>query len=340
MFQTREERDSSELAGNAGGYGFPTAFRSASSRPVSTCCASRRSHASAIVRWSHARWCSRCCPAVARRLPTGAPPAPAGTSGSCGGQAAPPLPLDQPELRRTSLPHPVHLSQGPPVQMTTITSDHDERDRPAATDRGENAGGVQTPCGARMRRAGRRRPSTSRRTWSSRVFLGSRSSGGFDVADHERPSRRRRAGRPLGRAAARPGQVAAQVMTAPAHLVTVPRVDGPVRFEKVELEVSERARRISQARRAPVSIRGCRRCSVTWRGGCRAWSSWSSNSSIARCAFTRRSRSCSSAGCRWSSAARRAGERRHAVRLAGRVSGGADARRIWCGSSPSCSGWC
>ncbi len=31
-----------------------------------------------------------------------------------------------------------------------------------------------------------------------------------------------------------PGQMAAQVMTAPSHIVTVPRFEGQVRFQKVD----------------------------------------------------------------------------------------------------------
>jgi hypothetical protein len=65
------------------------------------------------------------------------------------------------------------------------------------------------------------------------VFLGARSSGGYQVeitgVRTEGPllvvqwSERQPA----------PGQMAAQVLTAPAHLVVVPRHAGEVRFEKV-----------------------------------------------------------------------------------------------------------
>lgn len=65
------------------------------------------------------------------------------------------------------------------------------------------------------------------------VFLGSRPSGGYqaeitgirtagDVMVVQWSERR-----------PGPGQVAAQVMTSPSHLVTVPRHQGEVRFEKV-----------------------------------------------------------------------------------------------------------
>ena len=66
------------------------------------------------------------------------------------------------------------------------------------------------------------------------VFLGGRSSAGFDVQINEV----RREGNALvvRWSERRPGRdtMAAMVMTAPAQLVTVPRVDVPVRFEKVE----------------------------------------------------------------------------------------------------------
>ena len=66
------------------------------------------------------------------------------------------------------------------------------------------------------------------------VFLGSRPSGGFGVqitgvrsegngSSCNGPKRR-----------PRPGMSAAAVMTAPSHIVAVPRHDGAVRFEKVE----------------------------------------------------------------------------------------------------------
>jgi hypothetical protein len=64
------------------------------------------------------------------------------------------------------------------------------------------------------------------------VFLGSRPSSGFDV----QITNVRRDGELLlvTWAERRPGrdQMAAQVMTAPAHLVTVPRFEGAVRFQK------------------------------------------------------------------------------------------------------------
>lgn len=81
---------------------------------------------------------------------------------------------------------------------------------------------------------GRRAPSVDFSTdMVVAVFLGSRPSGGFQVEiTGVRPDgdalvvqwAERRPG---------PGQVAAQVMTAPSHIVAIPRHAGDVKFEKV-----------------------------------------------------------------------------------------------------------
>jgi hypothetical protein len=64
------------------------------------------------------------------------------------------------------------------------------------------------------------------------VFLGTRPSAGFSVEI----LRARRDGGELvieyAESRPAPGGVAAQLLTAPAHIVTVPRHNGPVRFEK------------------------------------------------------------------------------------------------------------
>jgi hypothetical protein len=64
------------------------------------------------------------------------------------------------------------------------------------------------------------------------VFLGSRPSSGYMV----QITGVRREGDALvvqwSEVAPAKGQMAAQVMTAPSHIVQVPRHDGPVRFEK------------------------------------------------------------------------------------------------------------
>jgi hypothetical protein len=65
------------------------------------------------------------------------------------------------------------------------------------------------------------------------VFLGSRPSAGYSV--HITGVRRDGDALVVTWAERRPApdQMAAQVMTAPAQIVAVPRFDGPIRFEKV-----------------------------------------------------------------------------------------------------------
>lgn len=66
------------------------------------------------------------------------------------------------------------------------------------------------------------------------VFLGSRSSSGYAV----QITGVRKDGNTLvvqwAERKPEPGMMAAQVMTAPSHIATVPRHDGDLRFEKVE----------------------------------------------------------------------------------------------------------
>lgn len=66
------------------------------------------------------------------------------------------------------------------------------------------------------------------------VFLGSRSSAGYAV---EITGTRQQGGALIVEWRERqpePGQVSAQVITSPAHIVSIPRFAGEIRFEKVE----------------------------------------------------------------------------------------------------------
>jgi hypothetical protein len=65
------------------------------------------------------------------------------------------------------------------------------------------------------------------------VFLGTRPSGGYQVQISDIRSDGNELVVQWREARPGPGQVAAQVMTAPSHIVTVPRHAGQVRFEKV-----------------------------------------------------------------------------------------------------------
>jgi hypothetical protein len=64
------------------------------------------------------------------------------------------------------------------------------------------------------------------------VFLGSRPSGGYQVQITGVRSEGDTLVVEWSESRPGPGQVAAQVMTSPAHIVTVPRHSGDVRFEK------------------------------------------------------------------------------------------------------------
>lgn len=66
------------------------------------------------------------------------------------------------------------------------------------------------------------------------VFMGTRSSGGYAV---EISGTRQDKGTTIVEYRERrpePGQVAAMVITSPAHIAAIPRVTGEIRFEKVE----------------------------------------------------------------------------------------------------------
>jgi hypothetical protein len=65
------------------------------------------------------------------------------------------------------------------------------------------------------------------------VFLGSRPSGGYQVQIRGVRTEGNTLVVQWSESRPGPGQVAAQVMTSPAHLVLVPRHTGEVRFEKV-----------------------------------------------------------------------------------------------------------
>jgi hypothetical protein len=66
------------------------------------------------------------------------------------------------------------------------------------------------------------------------VFLGSRSSGGYQVQITGVRSEDKDLVVQWAERRPAPGQMAAQVMTAPSHIVSVPRHEGGVKFEKVE----------------------------------------------------------------------------------------------------------
>ena len=208
VFQTREERDSSELAGSSGGYGFIGAHPAA-----------RHSHPGLYVLRVEAQSRIGDRPTVARETVVNVVATPAHRTASpstsraprtrCAGTCRTRAPLRHPRTcggtraRRRHLPHPRHLAA--PVQMTTINSDMMSGIDRAAADRGAHRRRMARRCGSGTRRAGRRRRSISPRTWSSPCF----SAAGRRAAIRSQitgvAQRGRRARRAVGRASARAG---------------------------------------------------------------------------------------------------------------------------------------
>ena len=215
VFQTREERDSSELKGSSGGYGFSARIPlrdiapglyvlrvEAESRIADRLTASRETLINVL-------------PGVATPATTPGPPAPPPAKPAPAAPAAPLAPAA-----------PVA-----PVQMTTINSD-----MMSGIDRSEQLV-VRTAADwqSLWRRHAPSRPAPTvdfTKQMIVAVFLGSRPSGGYqaEITGVRSDGKtlivqwlERRPG---------PGQMAAQVMTAPSHIVAVPRHEGEVRFEK------------------------------------------------------------------------------------------------------------
>jgi VWFA-related protein len=199
-FQTREERDSTELGGSAGGYGFSARIPLGDIAPglyvLRVEAQSRVGDRPTVARETIVR----VLPAPRTPPPQGAAERPAPPSG--------------------------------PVAMTTINSDQMSGiDRPQQSVVRTDA---EWQALWKQHAPGRPAPAVDfAKNMVVAVFLGSRSSGGFQVqitgvrtdgADLVVEWTERRPGR---------DQVDAAVMTAPAHIVAVPRRDGNVRFEKV-----------------------------------------------------------------------------------------------------------
>jgi PrcB C-terminal len=217
VFQAREERDSSELGGKGGGYGFSGRIPlkdvapglyvvrlEAESRVGDRQTASRETIVNVIPG-----------PAGASNQPS-----PAGATPAAPPPAAPAAPPP---------PAPVIGT----VAMTTINSNH--------------MSGIDTPQQSVARTAGEfetlwRRHAPSQplpavdfgKQMVLAVFLGSRPSGGFNVQITNVQSFGKDLVVQWVETRPAPGMSAATVMTSPAHLVTVPQTDGAVRFEKQE----------------------------------------------------------------------------------------------------------
>jgi VWFA-related protein len=206
VFQTREERDSSELAGSSGGYGFATRIPLKDIAPGLY-----------VLRVeAQSRIADR--PSVARETIVNVMATPGGAS------APPPAPA---AAGAASVPR----GDSGPVQMQPINAD-----MMSGIDRPEQIVARTEPEWQALwqRHApGRTPPAIDfAKNMVGAVFLGTRPSGGYQV----QITGVRRDGNALvvqwSESRPAPGQVAAQVMTAPAYIATVPRHTGEVRFEK------------------------------------------------------------------------------------------------------------
>ncbi len=238
VFQTREERDSSELAGSSGGYGFTKRIPladippglyvlrvEAQSRIAERPTVSRETLVTILPGPPGSTAMKPVAPAFA---PGGA------TAGKPGAAAAPAPAPTAPAPGAPVAPVAPAAPAAPlaPVQMTTVNSD-----MMSGIDRSEQlvartAAEWQTVW--QRHAPGRPAPAVDlAKNMIVAVFLGSRPSGGFGVeitgirSDGQVMVVQWAERRPA------PGQVAAQVMTAPSHIVSVPRHAGEVRFEKV-----------------------------------------------------------------------------------------------------------
>jgi hypothetical protein len=217
VFQTREERDSSELAGSSGGYGFSTRIPLRDVAPGLY-----------VLRLeAQSRIGDR--PIVARETIVNVLPGAAAASTAAPAGAA--------ADKKTAAPGAPSAPAAPaspaaPVQMQTLNSD-----MMSGIDRAQQSV-VRTADEWQslwQRHApGRAAPVVDfTGNMVVAVFLGSRPSGGYQAeitgitTDGSVMVVQWAERRPA------PGQAAAQVMTSPAHLVIVPRHSGEVRFEKV-----------------------------------------------------------------------------------------------------------
>jgi VWFA-related protein len=237
VFQTREQRDSSELAGNSGGYGFSAriplrdfapglyvlrveAQAQSGNRPT----VARETIVNVVASPGLATPPAESAPGVAPAASASARPEKAGELRRDSAEAATGRVVEPVDPTAPSAPVA-------PVPFTPLNSD-----AMSGIDRGEQiVARTQGEWEAIWRRhaAGRPVPAVDfSRDMVVGVFLGSRPSGGFGV----QITRIERVGDALvvtwAEQTPAPGQTAAQVMTAPSNLVTVPRHTGPVRFER------------------------------------------------------------------------------------------------------------
>jgi VWFA-related protein len=224
IYQTREERDSSELAGSSGGYGFTTRIPLSDIAP------------GLYVLRVEAQSQIGDRPTVARETIVTIVPAPTSapdgaTVGRPNAPSAPDAPNAPNAPNAPSAPSAPSPAESRAVQMETINADM----MSAISSAEQVVARTEPEWRSLWQRHAPGRPVPSvdfNKLMVVAVFLGSRPSGGYQVEitgvqtigdtlvvqwSERRPG---------------PGQVAAQVLTSPSHMVTVPRHSGEVRFEK------------------------------------------------------------------------------------------------------------
>jgi VWFA-related protein len=240
VFQTREERDSSELAGSNGGYGFSARIPlkdippglyvlrvEAQSRIADRAMVSRETVVTVLASQNRTTSASLAAPP-----PAPATAAPAATAKPAPAAAAPPRPAAAPTPTPAPAPTAPAAVAGAPVAMTTINSDMmsgiDAPQQVVAKNAAEWRALWQRHAPGRPEP-----PVDFTRNMVVAVFLGSRPSGGFQVDITNVRSDGKTMVVEWAERRPAPGQVAVQIMTAPSHLATVPKHEGDVRFEKV-----------------------------------------------------------------------------------------------------------
>jgi VWFA-related protein len=239
MFQTREERDSSELAGSSGGYGFSARIPLRDIPPgmyvLRVQAESRIAERTSVSRET----IINVLPGIAPSSTTaGTPGAPSANTPSPGAPAAPRAAA--PGAAAPGAPAPVTpvapVAPEPAPPMTPVQPATLNSDMMSGIDRPEQLVVRTAPEWQSLwqRHApGRPAPAVDfNKSMIVAVFLGSRPTGGYQVEI----TRVRSDGKAMvvewTERRPAPGQMAAQVMTAPSHIVTVPRQEGDVRFEK------------------------------------------------------------------------------------------------------------
>jgi hypothetical protein len=227
VFQTREERDSSELQGSSGGYGFAAKIPLRDMAPGLY-----------VLRVAaQSRIGDR--PSVARETIVNVLPAPPGSMPPSAEKPAPPTEKPAPPTEKPAPPtEKPALPTEKPVPAETIAVNTINTDRMSGIDAAQQT--VVRSAGEwnalwQKHAPGRPVPAVDfAKNMVLAVFLGSRPSAGYGVqitevvAEGKSVVVRWEEQRPPA------GTSAAAVMTAPAHLVSVPRRDAPVRFEKVQ----------------------------------------------------------------------------------------------------------